>query len=148
MSSVAIIAATFHGNRGAEAMLSTAIGVLSERGGPQLRFEVFSYYPTVDRQLVNDPRVRIFSSTPAHLVLVLLPGAALRGVLGAHRLQLDHRRLARGFRAIASFHPRQSAANSSCRPFPIDRVSTGLRSLPANPWSGIRQQFLRFVPTR
>lgn len=90
MSSVAIIAATFHGNRGAEAMLSTAIGVLSERCGPQLRFEVFSYYPTVDRQLVSDPRVRIFSSTPAHLVLVLLPGAVLHrllGVLRLHRLQ-------------------------------------------------------------
>lgn len=101
MSSVAIIAATFHGNRGAEAMLSTAVGVLSERCGPQLHFEVFSYYPRVDRQLVNDPRVRIFSATPAHLVLVLLPGAVLHRLLGGLRLHRLQRLLPASVRALA-----------------------------------------------
>lgn len=101
MSAVSIIAATFHGNRGAEAMLSTTVGVLSERCGPQTRFEVFSYYPDADRQLVNDPRVRIFSSTPAYLVLVLVPGALLHRLLGGLRLHRLQGLLPASVRALA-----------------------------------------------
>ncbi len=101
MSSVAIIAATFHGNRGAEAMLSTTIGVLADRCGPQTRFEVFSYYPEADRELVSDPRVRIFSSTPAYLVLVLAPGALLHRLLGGLRLHRLQGLLPASVRALA-----------------------------------------------
>lgn len=101
MSSVAIIAATFHGNRGAEAMLSTTIGVLADRCGPQMRFEVFSYYPEADRQLVSDGRVRIFSSTPAYLVLVLVPGALLHRLLGGLRLHRLQGLLPASVRALA-----------------------------------------------
>lgn len=101
MSSVAIIAATFHGNRGAEAMLSTAIGVLADRCGPQTRFEVFSYYPEADRELVSDARVQIFSSTPAYLVLVLMPGALLHRLLGGLRLHRLQGLLPASVRALA-----------------------------------------------
>jgi polysaccharide pyruvyl transferase WcaK-like protein len=75
-----IIAATFHGNRGAEAMLETVIGRLSA-AEPGLRFHVFSYYPAEDRKLVDDPRVSFHSSTPLALVAWLLPWALLFGVL-------------------------------------------------------------------
>ena len=78
--SFSIIAATFHGNRGAQAMLETVIGRLSE-SDPRLVFNVFSYYPREDRRLVADPRVRIYSSTPVALVLWMLPWAVVFGVL-------------------------------------------------------------------
>lgn len=101
MTAVSIIAATFHGNRGAEAMLSTTIGVLSENCGANLRFEVFSYYPRADRLLVSDPRVRIFSSTPAYLVLVLIPGALLHRLLTLLRWKAPQRWLPASVRALA-----------------------------------------------
>ena len=78
--SFSIIAATCYGNRGAEAMLETVIGRLRERE-PALRFEVFSYYPADDRRLVDDPQVRIHSSTPFALVAWLLPWSLLFGLL-------------------------------------------------------------------
>lgn len=101
MTTVSIIAATFHGNRGAEAMLSTTIGVLSESCGKDLRFEVFSYYPNADRLLVSDPRVRIFSSTPSYLVLVLLPGALLHRLLTLLRWKGAQNWLPASVRALA-----------------------------------------------
>lgn len=76
-----IIAATFHGNRGAEAMLETVIGQLTE-AEPGLRFHVFSYYPEADRRLMDDdPRLALHSSTPLALVAWLLPWAVLFGLL-------------------------------------------------------------------
>ena len=74
-----IIAATFHGNRGAQAMLETVIGRLSEQQ-PGTRFHVYSYYPGEDRRLVDDPRVTIHSSTPLALVAWLLPWSLLFGL--------------------------------------------------------------------
>ena len=50
-----LIAATVHGNRGAEAMLETSIGRIRDRF-PDARFTLFSYYPEKDREL--DPRQR------------------------------------------------------------------------------------------
>lgn len=86
-----IIAATCYGNRGAQAMLETVVGRLS-RERPGLRFNVFSYYPDEDRALVSDPRVTVYSSTPAALVLWLLPWAVLFGaarwLLGRRVLRL------------------------------------------------------------
>lgn len=77
---VAIIAATLYGNRGAQAMLETVVGVLS-RQQPQRQFHVFSYYPADDRRLLRDPRIRIHSATPLALVAWLLPWALLFGLL-------------------------------------------------------------------
>lgn len=86
-----IIAATCYGNRGAQAMLETVVGRLS-RERPGLRFNAFSYYPDEDRRLVADPRVTIYSSTPAALVLWLLPWSLLFGaarwILGRRVLRL------------------------------------------------------------
>jgi polysaccharide pyruvyl transferase WcaK-like protein len=75
-----IIAATLHGNRGAEAMLETVIGRLSD-AAPGVRFHVFSYYPASDRRLLADPRVRLHSSTPFALVAWILPWSLLFGLL-------------------------------------------------------------------
>ncbi len=77
---VAIIAATLYGNRGAQAMLETVVGVLS-RQQPQRRFHVFSYYPADDRRLLRHPRIRIHSATPLALVAWLLPWSLLFGLL-------------------------------------------------------------------
>ncbi|MGY0634012.1 polysaccharide pyruvyl transferase family protein [Luteimonas sp. A478] len=85
-----IIAATCYGNRGAQAMLETVIGRLSD-ASPGLRFHVFTYYPDDDRRIVDDPRVSLHSSTPLALVAWLLPWALLFGVL---RRVFGHRILA------------------------------------------------------
>ncbi|MET0067232.1 MAG: polysaccharide pyruvyl transferase family protein [Candidatus Thiodiazotropha sp.] len=76
MKSVSIIAATISGNRGAEAMLTTTIGQIRSRY-PECRFQVYSYYPEQDRQLISDPRIQVFSATPLALVTRLFPGALL-----------------------------------------------------------------------
>lgn len=76
----AIIAATLHGNRGAQAMAETVIGTVGDADA-SARFEFFSYYPSEDRARLSDPRVRVHSSTPAALVLWLLPWSILFGLL-------------------------------------------------------------------
>lgn len=77
MKQISIIAATFYGNRGAEGMLTTTIAELraNTENKNELIFNVFSYYPNKDASLVKDINVNIYSSTPAYLVLVLLPSA-------------------------------------------------------------------------
>jgi polysaccharide pyruvyl transferase WcaK-like protein len=84
---IAIIGATFWGNRGAEAMLTTTIGRLRERF-PQARFHVFSYYPRNDRRLVRRDDVQILPANPRALVLVLFPFSLVCGVFRALRLRL------------------------------------------------------------
>ena len=103
MSEISIIGATFYGNRGAEAMRETH---------PDTVFNVFSYYAQQDRQLVRDPAVRFFSSSPAYLVAVLNPFALLYGLLGLLRLRPLQRlcpqsvqALARSFTAASSISP-------------------------------------------
>jgi polysaccharide pyruvyl transferase WcaK-like protein len=82
MKEVSIIAATFYGNRGAEAMLSTTMAEIKARYSGALRFNVFSYYPVKDAALVSDSDIVVFSSKPAYLVLVLLPCAVFYRLLG------------------------------------------------------------------
>lgn len=96
-----IIAATVTGNRGAEAMLSTTVARLRERF-PGARFNVFSYYPEEDRELLAcEPDVRVFSSTPAYLVLALFPGAVLAAALRRLRLRrLSESAVPRSVRAL------------------------------------------------
>ncbi len=76
MKRVSIIGATFTGNRGAEAMLTTTIGRIREQYADCL-FCVFSYYPADDRRLIDDERIHICSATPLYLVTILLPFSAL-----------------------------------------------------------------------
>jgi colanic acid/amylovoran biosynthesis protein len=80
-------------------MLETTIGRLRDRVD-DAEFAVFSYYPERDRGLVSDPRVRVHSSTPAHLVLVLFPWSVLLGLLRV--LRLPHRWGPASVRALAS----------------------------------------------
>jgi colanic acid/amylovoran biosynthesis protein len=77
MKEVSIIAATFYGNRGAEAMLCTTIAEIKKRYSDDLYFNVFSYYPDRDSKIVNNSCIQIYSSTPAYLVLVLIPCAII-----------------------------------------------------------------------
>lgn len=86
MTSVSIIAATFHGNKGAEAMLSTTVGRLRESGAVD-EFHVFTYYPARDQLLVSDPQIKFHSSTPLYLVTVLNPFAFLYGLASLLRLR-------------------------------------------------------------
>jgi polysaccharide pyruvyl transferase WcaK-like protein len=74
-----VIAATIYGNRGAEAMLETVVGRLREQR-PDARFHVFTYYPEDDARLLKADGVTLHSSTPAALVLWLLPWSLLFGV--------------------------------------------------------------------
>ena len=71
-----LIAATVHGNRGAEAMLEASIGRIRDRH-PDARFTVFSYYPERDRALARDKAVSVISATPAYLAGVLFPMSLL-----------------------------------------------------------------------
>ncbi|MBA2778992.1 polysaccharide pyruvyl transferase family protein [Billgrantia kenyensis] len=91
MKEISIVGATFYGNRGAEAMLSTSMGRLREACPGDLNFNVFTYYPKSDCDLVNDPRISIYSSTPAYLVMVLFPVAMLYRLFGVLRLSFFHR---------------------------------------------------------
>ncbi|MBD0415994.1 polysaccharide pyruvyl transferase family protein [Oryzicola mucosus] len=102
MTSVSIIAATFYGNRGAEGMLSTTIGMLRRHAGEDLTFNVFTYYPERDRELVADQRVSMYSSTPAYLVAVLFPFALLYRFLGFFRLRPLQRMLPKSVQALAA----------------------------------------------
>ena len=96
---IAIIGATFWGNRGAEAMLTTTIGRLRERF-PQARFRVFSYYPKNDRRLVQRDDVEILAANPRALVLGLFPFSLLCGAFRALHLRLPDRLLPQAVRRL------------------------------------------------
>ena len=76
---ISIIGATVWGNRGSEAMLVTTIGRLRE-SFPDARFNVFSYYPAKDRELVHDEKITILSGKPVSLATRHFIGA-LTGML-------------------------------------------------------------------
>lgn len=75
---ISIIGGTLWGNRGAEAMLETAIGEVRKRC-PEAAFGIFSYYPAEDRHLITDDSIQVFSSTPKKLVLRLFSLSLLQG---------------------------------------------------------------------
>lgn len=77
---VSIIGGTIWGNRGAESMLVTVIGKLREMD-PETRFNVFSYYPARDRELVSDELVTILSAKPVSLVTRHFFGALVVALL-------------------------------------------------------------------
>ena len=80
----AIIAATFTGNRGAEAMLLTTIEQIHKRF-PTANIHVLSYAPHEDRAWLSShpiSRVFIHDATPKQIALQWCPGAALAKVIG------------------------------------------------------------------
>lgn len=74
-----IIGGTLYGNRGAELMLSVAIGRLRDRF-PEACCNIFSYMPKDDRCECLDNNISIYSATPLSLVTLLFPAAALFGL--------------------------------------------------------------------
>jgi len=84
---IAIIGGTIWGNRGAESMLTTTIGMI-RRTYPNAHFTLFSYYPEKDRQLVQDERVTILSSKPISLVTKHVFGAIFGVVLHSINVKL------------------------------------------------------------
>ena len=63
---ISIIGGTIWGNRGAESMLVTVIGQL-RANFPDAHFNIFSYYPAKDRELIKDDRITVLSSKPISL---------------------------------------------------------------------------------
>ncbi|PHR30067.1 MAG: hypothetical protein COA36_01405 [Desulfotalea sp.] len=103
MKSISIIGATFEGNRGAEAMLTTTIAKLrTSHSSGDMAFNIFSYYPERDRKLVDDSLISIYSSTPMYLVLVLLPCSILHKLLQVLRLTFLQKLLPQSVQALAS----------------------------------------------
>jgi colanic acid/amylovoran biosynthesis protein len=82
---ISIIGGTIWGNRGAESMLVTTIGRVRAEF-PNARFNVFSYYPAKDRELVKDKAITILSGKPLSLAtrhfFGALLGAICRKVIG------------------------------------------------------------------
>lgn len=96
---VAISGATIWGNRGAEAMLSTTIGMVRERF-PDAHFFVYSYSPAHDRRLVRDAKVEVLPSRPVDLVVVYFPISVLCWILKRLRLRIPDRLLPIGVRTL------------------------------------------------
>ncbi|MEZ0121966.1 MAG: polysaccharide pyruvyl transferase family protein [Candidatus Reddybacter sp.] len=101
MKVVSIIAGTFHGNRGAEAMLSTTIGELKECYGSELELNIYTYYPERDAELINDQQISLHSAAPIYLVLVLTPCALIFRLLEILNFRAPQRILPASVRALA-----------------------------------------------
>ncbi|MFW5872911.1 MAG: polysaccharide pyruvyl transferase family protein [bacterium] len=72
MKQVTIGGVSVTGNRGAEAMLITAIGRIRDKH-PDTLFNIFTIYPEEDTKLINDYKIRIFNSKPFYLSCILFP---------------------------------------------------------------------------
>lgn len=89
-----VIGGSIWGNRGAEAMVVTTIGML-RREEPDAEFVIFTYFPGRDRQLVTDPKVTVVDATPAALVKAFAVALLMRiGLRPAGRLSPLARALA------------------------------------------------------
>jgi len=95
-----MIGATLWGNRGAEAMITTTVGLI-RRYHPDARFVLYSYLVDRDRELLRDDGVEVFDASPIMLVLVHFPFAILGGVLRKFGLSGSVRWLPRSMRRMA-----------------------------------------------
>ncbi|HEC90900.1 MAG TPA: hypothetical protein ENI55_04460 [Alphaproteobacteria bacterium] len=96
---IAVIGGTVSGNRGAEAMLETIVGRIKEVL-PDVKFDVFSYYPEADGRLVGDPAVTVLSARPGALVFIHLPAALWVWCWGKLGLRWPDRLLPREMAAL------------------------------------------------
>ncbi|MES9987600.1 MAG: polysaccharide pyruvyl transferase family protein [Candidatus Thiodiazotropha endolucinida] len=101
MKTISIIAATVSGNRGAEAMLTTTMGRIRDRY-PEANFNIYTYYPRRDRELINDSRIKVYSADPLYLVTVLLPCSLLLMLLNSLRLKVLARLIPESARSLGS----------------------------------------------
>jgi colanic acid/amylovoran biosynthesis protein len=79
---ISITGGTICGNRGAESMLTTSIGVI-RKDFPDARFYVFSYYPKKDRELCRGEGITILSGKPVALVTRHFIGSLLAAIIKA-----------------------------------------------------------------
>jgi len=99
MSQISIIAATFIGNRGAEAMLTTTVNEIRRR--KKVRINVYSYYPKIDRLLAEDLSVDIYSATPQYLLMVLCPLSFVYKMIRLLNLKFCEQYFPKSVRALA-----------------------------------------------
>jgi polysaccharide pyruvyl transferase WcaK-like protein len=77
---ISIIGGTIWGNRGAESMLTTTIGMIRE-SFPDTKFYVYSYLPKKDRELISDPNIFVLSGKPVSMVTRHFIGALLAALM-------------------------------------------------------------------
>lgn len=99
MTEVSIIGATLYGNRGAEAMMTTIVGRITERD-PEAIINIFSYYPDDDVRIVKKQSVNIYSSTPLYLSTVLFPFSILMALLKKLRVGFFTKVFPKSLRAL------------------------------------------------
>jgi len=90
MIAFSIIGAAFYGNRGAEAMLSTTIGILKKEF-PEAKFNVYSYYPEQDKKILLEkamPFINIFSYKPIYLATIFLFSSLLYAIFDLLKLNI------------------------------------------------------------
>ena len=98
--SVSIIGGTITGNKGAEAMLATTIGLLEKKG--YKIFNIFSYYPKQDAKLIVKNNVSIYSSTPFYLVFVLFPLSIIFAILQKIKFPLFNKKFPKSIQALSN----------------------------------------------
>lgn len=99
-ATISIIGGTIWGNRGAEAMLVTTIGRLRE-SIPNARFNIFSYYPQKDRDLIQDELIQVLSAKPLSLATRHFFGALSVMLLRKLRLKIPRGRFFKIARVLA-----------------------------------------------
>ena len=97
---ISIIGGTIWGNRGAESMLVTVIGQL-RASFPGAHFNVFSYYPAKDRQLINDGHITILSGKPLSLATRHFLGSLIGAICKKIRAELPKSEFFKIARALA-----------------------------------------------
>jgi len=74
---IAITAASYHGNKGAAAMLQSAIKQLYKKYGPALTIHLMSVYPDSDKNFLPFDFIEVISSKPKQLLFIAFPLALL-----------------------------------------------------------------------
>jgi polysaccharide pyruvyl transferase WcaK-like protein len=86
---ISIIGGTVWGNRGAESMLTTTIGMI-RKDFPDAKFYVYSYLPKKDRELITDKNIIILSGKPSSLVTRHFFGVLLAALLKLFRIKIPN----------------------------------------------------------
>lgn len=84
---ISIIGGTVWGNRGAESMLTTTIGII-RKDFPESKFYIYSYLPKKDRELISDQKIIVLSGKPVSLVTRHFFGALLAALLKLLRIKI------------------------------------------------------------
>lgn len=84
---ISTIAVPLSGNRGSSSMLMSIIENLSRENG-DVRFNVLSYYPKVDRRKNRWDNVVIMSGTPVNILFKIVPVSVIYYVLSLMRVKM------------------------------------------------------------